>query len=206
MTQEPGPETSVAKISRANWKWKAVRQASACHPVSRKKKFHYLSICVRLEITEAVGLIWLNHWTVLFPERICDGFTRLGVGKKENWNESLFGIRKERWERSPVTGYSEVHRERGALQAEDIPHPWTSSPWAGQSLRSVPTVPLWALQRHHRAGWEFHCHKVKHSSSNNNNREDWDLRGSPGVKNPPAKVRDTGSVSGLGRSHMTQSN
>lgn len=35
--QEPGPETSVAKISRANWKWKAVRQAPAGHPISRKK-------------------------------------------------------------------------------------------------------------------------------------------------------------------------
>ena len=83
MAQEPGPETSVAKISRANWKGKVVGQAPAPHPVYRKKYvFHYLSICVRLEIIEAVDLIWLNHWTVLFPERICDGFTRLGVGRK----------------------------------------------------------------------------------------------------------------------------
>ena len=33
-----------------------------------------------------------------------------------------------------------------------------------------------------------------------------DFPGGPVVKNPPANVRDIGSIPGLGRSHMPQSN
>ena len=34
----------------------------------------------------------------------------------------------------------------------------------------------------------------------------WDFPGSTVVKNPPANARDTGSILGLGRSHMLGSN
>ena len=34
----------------------------------------------------------------------------------------------------------------------------------------------------------------------------WDFLACAVVKNPPANARDTGSIPGLGRSHMLQSN
>ena len=40
-------------------------------------------------------------------------------------------------------------------------------------------------------------------TNNNNNR---DFPGGAVVKNPPANAGDTGSIPGLGRSHMPQSN
>ena len=39
-----------------------------------------------------------------------------------------------------------------------------------------------------------------------NKNHSWDFPGGAAVKNPPANVGDTGSISGLGRSHMPWSN
>ena len=44
--------------------------------------------------------------------------------------------------------------------------------------------------------------KKKKRKKNKIKYEHWDYTGSPMVKNPPANAGDTGSISGLGRSHM----